>query len=285
LSGSVALLVLASALVHALWNAVLKRRRDPEHAVFGVMFTAAVGAGLVALAGDAPAPSRASLAWCLASGALEAGYFLTLARALTRAPLGPVYTTVRGGALVVVWPISVFALGEGVTLPTLGGTALVLLGLVATGASETPPARLREDGALVRRLGWAVVCAAFVGGYHVCYKLALSAGGRADVVVAISPSTACLAGVVTLGRERRRRALEAVRTDAPWILAAGVLATVGFLVFLVAMARAGAGVVYTLRNTSILFAQLVAFAMGERPKRLGVVGAVLVTAGAALLAL
>ncbi len=47
----------------------------------------------------------------------------------------------------------------------------------------------------------------------------------------------------------------------------------------------GAGVVLTLRNTSILFALVMAFALGERPRRLGVVGAVLVTVGAVLLAL
>ena len=51
-------------------------------------------------------PALRSVAWCLAAGTLEAGYFATLARALTRAPLGPVYTIVRG-ALVVAWPISV----------------------------------------------------------------------------------------------------------------------------------------------------------------------------------
>ena len=51
------------------------------------------------------------------------------------------------------------------------------------------------------------------------------------------------------------------------------------------MREAGAGVVTTLRNTSILFAQGLAFLLGERPTRLGVIGALLVTAGAVLLAL
>jgi drug/metabolite transporter (DMT)-like permease len=281
---SVALLVLASALLHAVWNAILKRRRDPEHAVFGVMFAAAAGAGLVALVRGAPAPPGTSLIWCFVSGVLEAGYFLTLARALTRAPLGPVYTTVRGGALIVVWPISVLWLGEQVTWITGLGTLLVLGGLTATGVAETPPAAVRQDGVLLRRLGWAVVCALFVGGYHLSYKVALAAGGEPEVVVAISLSTASLVSVLTLGRERRRRAIEAAAGDPLGVVSAGALATLAFVIFLVGMAGAGAGAVFTLRNTSILFAQVVGFALGERPKRLSVIGAVLVTGGAVLLA-
>jgi uncharacterized membrane protein len=64
----------------------------------------------------------------------------------------------------------------------------------------------------------------------------------------------------------------------------GVLGSVGFTAFLFALVQGGAGVLATLRNTSILFAQLLAVSMGERPKRLGVAGAVLVTIGAVLLA-
>lgn len=81
-----------------------------------------------------------------------------------------------------------------------------------------------------------------------------------------------------------RRAVEAARAQPFSVVAAGVLAAVGFLVFLGAMANAGAGLVLTLRNTSILFAQMFAALQGDRPKRLGIVGAVLVTAGAVALA-
>jgi drug/metabolite transporter (DMT)-like permease len=50
------------------------------------------------------------------------------------------------------------------------------------------------------------------------------------------------------------------------------------------MKNEGAGVVLTMRNTSILVAQLFAFFMGDRPKRLGIIGALFVFAGAVLLA-
>src|SRR5439155_13413836 len=62
-----------------------------------------------------------------------------------------------------------------------------------------------------------------------------------------------------------------VQTCALPIFIASFLATTGFAVFLYAMERAGAGVAVTLRNTSILFAQIIGVVMGDRPKRLGIV--------------
>lgn len=279
----VALLVVSSALVHAAWNAVLKRTREPDHAVIGVSTVAAFTSALVALALHAGAPPTRSLAWSFVSGALEAGYFFTLARALTLAPLGPVYTIVRGGALAVVWPVSVLALGEELTLARLLGTALVTLGLVSTGAGERGP-EMSTGKPRLRGFVFACVCALFVAGYHLAYKVALSSGGRPEAVVTISLSTASLLNIALLGRAGARKVILAARDQPVHVFAAGVLASLGFVAFLFAMERAGAGVVLTLRNTSILFAQLLAFLLGDRPRRLGVIGAALVFAGAVLLA-
>lgn len=271
----VALLVVVSALVHASWNAILKRSRDPEDAVLGAATVSAITAILVALALHPSRPTRVAIAWSVASGLLEAGYFVTLARALSLGPLGPVYTIVRGGALVVVWPVSMLFLNEPLG-PRRGlGTALVLLGLVATGG-PTPLG--------VRAVAVAAVSAVFVGGYNLSYKMALSSGGRPEIVVAISISTACVLAAAALGRARLRRSVVAARAQPLHVVSAGVLSTLSFVVFLAAMERAGTGLVLTLRNTSILFAQLLAVALGERPSRFGIAGSVLVVAGAILLA-
>ena len=280
---SVLLLVLASAMMHALWNAILKRTREPENAVVSMQMIAAATAIAMALAVRAPLPPSRSALWALGAGALEAGYFVTLARALSRAPLGPVYTTVRGGALVAAWPISVAFLGEPVTRVTMLGTALVVLGLASTGAAERPAPNTNAPS-LARGLGAAAVCALFVGGYHVAYKLSLSAGGAPTIINSLSLGTAVVINVTWLGRTRARLAWGAARAQ-PWsVLVAGVLGAVGFLDFLGAMKYAGAGLVLTLRNTSILFAQVLAALQGDRPKPLGLVGALLVTSGAVVLA-
>lgn len=270
------LLVLVSAAIHAVWNAIVKRTRAPEDAIVGAMVISAIAASGIALVFRPPWPPNASLGWCLASGALEAVYFSTLARALTRAPLGPVYTTVRGGALVVVWPVSVLFLGERVSLGTAFGTALVVLGLVATGLGDRSPGR-------EMRLGWAIVCAVFVGAYQIAYKLGLATGGAPTAMNAISLGSASLVNLVAGGWARAGRGWSATRREPLKVVTAGMLAAAGFVLFLIAMKDAGAGVAVTLRNTSILFAQAIAFAMGEKPTRLGLVGAALVTGGAVLL--
>ena len=270
---AVVLLVLGSALAHATWNALLKRSRDPENTIVAMMGVAAAVGSVIALALRTPIPAPKALGWILASGVLEAGYFVTLSRALSRAPLGRVYTIVRGGALVVVWPISMLVLGESMTF-----------GLAATGFADGSPTVKPEDHGVVRSgLVVAAVCALFVGGYHLAYKLALSNGGRPEAVNGLSLSTAVLLNLVALTSSRRALVLRSFRQEPVRVAVGGVLGSVGFLVFLFAMKSAGAGVVLTLRNVSILFAQGLGIALGERPRRLVLIGAALVTMGAVLL--
>ena len=276
----VARLVVASAFVHAWWNALLKRSREPEQAVIGINAFAALTSGAIALALGAPAAGMKAMGWVVLSGLLEAAYFVTLAKALSLAPLGPVYTIVRGGALVLVWPVYVLFLDERLTAFRAAGTALVVLGLASTGAGE------RKTGTELqgRGIALAALCACFTGGYHLAYKLALSSGAAPEIVVSVSLAIAALVNLAHVGSVRRRKILEATRAQPFHVVGGGVLASVGFLVFLYAMKSEGAGAVLTLRNISILFAQVFGFFMGDRPKRLGIVGALLVFAGAVLLA-
>jgi uncharacterized membrane protein len=69
------------------------------------------------------------------------------------------------------------------------------------------------------------------------------------------------------------------------LIGMGALCGASFLIFLVALHGGGAGFVITLRNTSVLFATALAFAIGERPGARQVIGAVLVAGGAVLLGL
>jgi uncharacterized membrane protein len=81
----------------------------------------------------------------------------------------------------------------------------------------------------------------------------------------------------------RGRAIRAFRTSPYVVGIAGVLSAASFLAFLGALVRGGAGLVLTLRNTSVVFAQGMAFLIGERPRRLQILGACLVAVGAVLL--
>ncbi|HET9989478.1 MAG TPA: EamA family transporter, partial [Kofleriaceae bacterium] len=78
-----------------------------------------------------------------------------------------------------------------------------------------------------------------------------------------------------------RRAIAAlVRTSWPRIMLMGILCGGSFLMLIEALATGGTGYALTLRNTSVLFAVGLAWAIGERPRLAPALGAALVAAGA-----
>jgi drug/metabolite transporter (DMT)-like permease len=206
----------------------------------------------------------------------EGGYFMTLALALREAPLGVAYPVSRGGALALVWPASVLWLGERLTAPAAAGAAVVLLGLILVGRKQGGRASLRG-------VAWSVACAAFIAGYHLAYKRSLSTGAEPGAVFATALLVALPVTVARLGRQGPSRALIAWRAGPLVVGAAGVLCAASFLVFLVALARGGAGAAITLRNTSVLFALLLAWAIGERPRGRQIAGTLAVAVGAVLI--
>jgi drug/metabolite transporter (DMT)-like permease len=269
--------LLASAFLHAGWNALLKRERDPEVASLGVLAGAVGFAVALALAlPGAGFPTRAALLWAVGAGLFEAVYFVTLGAALARATYGAVYAIARGGALVVVWPAATVLLREPVTIASAAGAAVLGVGVVLVAAAGRE--RASRGG-----IALAVACAASIAGYHLCYDVALRAGAAPAPLFAVAFGTALpfvwlwarLTG--RLAGARDRGAL------GRWALAGG-LVTASFLLFLLGLARSGAGPALTLRNTSVVFAQLLAVALGERVPPRQLAGAVLVVAGAALVA-
>jgi drug/metabolite transporter (DMT)-like permease len=270
-------LIVASALLHALWNAALKRQHDPEGASVAVLAVAALAAfGALPLSAGPAFPGGSGLAWSLAAGLCEGGYFITLGLAFRAAPLGIVYTVARGGALVAVWPASVLWMGEVLTPRLAIGTGLLLAGLGLVGLD-------RRGRASLQGLLWALLCAIFIAGYHLAYKCALETGAAPVGVFATALAVALPVNVARLGLGELRRPVAALRDSPLLVVAAGLLCTASFLVFLSALARGGAGAAVTLRNTSVLFALLLAWLLGERPGRPQVVGTVSVALGAVVM--
>lgn len=277
------LLVLASALIHASWNAILKRSRQPEHAVIAGSAVSATFAVLVALPFGLDLGRGHAYVWCLVAGVLEAAYFQTLGRALARGTLGLVYTVSRGGALVVVWPVSMLVFGEKLTVVHALGTLFVIAGLACTGFGAPAKPKESEDAKTSSAFALAILTGVFIGGYNLAYKKALAGGVTAPSANAISLGFAAVLNLAAIGGARRGQAFTALRAEPISIALAGFLGATGFLLFLAALAQIGAGVVVTLRNTSILFAQALGYLLGERPSRVALVGTFAVAAGAILL--
>ena len=274
-------LVLISALCHAVWNALLKRHGDPDSALVGVIAVSVLCGGLWALGLEGAAFSNPrALAWTVASGMLDCGYLVTLAYSLRSAPLGLAYTVARGGALLLVWPVSVLWLGEALWPGAVGGAACVALGLAVMNLRRPPPG-------VGRGVLWALASGACIAAFNLGYKQALSAGAQPPAVFALSLAVA-LPPMVLL-RWRAEAGLGPLvlklRSRPLLVLVAGGVCTLSFALMLTALVRSDPGAVLTLRNTSIAFAVGLGALQGERLERRQLWGVALVVLGAVLLGL
>jgi drug/metabolite transporter (DMT)-like permease len=200
--------------------------------------------------------------------------------------LGVVYTISRGGAVLVVWPLSIALFGEVATLPALAGSAVVVGGLALSGLGGSRGGAGGESSGGRRAVGWAVACAMSIAGYHLAYEAALREAVNPSACFALSLALSAAINGVRLGGARGGGTIAAVvRQRGPRLVMMGLVCGGSFLILMEALARGGPGYVLTLRNTSVLFAVAMAWRIGERPRRAEVAGAALVAAGATLLTL
>jgi len=126
-----AALVLASAVLHPLWYALVKRDPDPDAAFVGLnVAVTLVALGHAALRG---VPLRAGLAvWplLLVSAAGQIAYGLAIVGVLKRGDLSAYYPIIRASPLAIV-AVGFLVLGERYRPVLLVGIALVLAGSVA----------------------------------------------------------------------------------------------------------------------------------------------------------
>ncbi len=272
-----ALLVLTSALLHAFWNALLKREGDPELKTVALLCFVTLFSWFAVLLPVPPwYPTTRAFICALASGACEAGYFVTLALALGGAPLGRVYSITRGGALFFAWPVSLIWLGEHPTTAGIAGAILVAAGLLLSGLGQLPTTK--------RGLAWAALSAAFIAGYSLFYKRSLQLGAEPRLLFATSVSIALPINIAWVWP--RSRELARLFRPLPFTLAfAGLCSWASFWLYLLALQHTGAALALTLRNAALVFAQGFSWWLDEKPGRLQLLGALSVAMGAVLISL
>lgn len=274
-----------SAFLHAAWNALLRVEPDKDRGLIGAITFASLFACVIAgvrwALGEVPFATTESVVYTLLAGAFEAVYFMTLARALELGRLGAVYTVSRGGAILVVWPLSIVWFAEVATVPSTLGSLTVLAGLALSSVGSTAGGNRDHRAGIM----WAAACAASIAGYHLAYKAALLAGGNPSASFAVSLSLSALISIVRIGGAGRRTLATVIRTRWSRVALMGLVCGGSFLILMEALARGGSGYVLTLRNTSVLFAAGLAWTIGERPRHSEMVGAALVAAGATLMSL
>ncbi len=262
---------LAAAFLHAFWNLLLARSRDPQSATLVALVTAVVVfAPVTALTWRLD--SRA-LPFIAVTSVLQLAYFGLLATAYRRSELSFVYPLSRGLAPVLVLFVGAVALGEDASGSQIAGVVLVAAGVVLVHGLRRPSSL----DALALALGIAVCIAS--------YTLLDARGIRHAAPItylelSMIPATIGYGAVVLAVKGRRRVRLE---VGAPAILA-GLASFGAYALVLAALARAPAAPVAAVRESSIVIATaLAAPVLLERVGRARMAGAVLVALGIATL--
>jgi drug/metabolite transporter (DMT)-like permease len=267
---SALLLALAAAVVHAGWNLLLARARDPEAATAVAMLASVVVfAPVAALTWDVDADVAP---YAVASSCLQLAYFGLLAAAYAAAELSVVYPLARGLAPVLVLVVGVVALGTSTTPTQTLGVLLVGAGVVAIRGLR----RVAGSG-----VAFGLVIACCIAGYTLVDKRALDHAAPLPYLELVMVGPAVVYACV-LALRRGTPALRA-ELNAP-ALVAGIGGFTAYLLVLLALERASAASVAAVRETSVVIATVLAApVLGERVGRARVAGAVLVVVGIALL--
>jgi len=274
---SVTLLVLAAAVMHASWNALVKAGSDKVVMQCLVMFCAGVPAA--ALLPFVPAPAPAAWPFLALSLAVHGVYYVTLINAYRLGALSQVYPIARGAAPLMIalgaWAFAGEALG-----------ALEWLGVIVASVgimSLFAPAGLPRDEE-IKAIGFALATAVTIALYSLAdgvgVRRAESAMGYILWLLALDAIPVLVAGLYL----RRGRIVASFRPHLRHGALGGLLSAVGYGIVIWAMARAPLAHVAALREISVILAAAIGTVMlGEPFGRRRIIAAALVAGGNGLL--
>ncbi|SDE90256.1 EamA family transporter [Phytopseudomonas seleniipraecipitans] len=275
---SVFVMVIASAALHAGWNALLKIGLDR----FLTASLIQIGAGAIALLAlpFVPMPNAAAWPWIVLSALLHIGYNVFLSRAYQYGDLGQVYPLSRGSSPLLVAGLSVLLLGEVLPGGQLFGLAVLVAGIWLMAVRG-------GSGKASRGL---LLCALMTALFIASYTLADASGARANgdplsYSLWLFTVNGLVMALVILGQRGPR----VVRELGPhWRagLVGGGMSMLAYTIVIWAMTQAPVALVSALRETSVVFALLIGrLWLGESLPPIRLLACLIILAGVALMKL
>ncbi len=277
MTDKIIMVVLAAALLHAVWNAMVKGSSDKTVSMFAVVL-GNVPFALLALI-FAQSPKSASWGWMLFGITLHVGYQLFLVAAYRFGDLTQVYPIARGTAPLIVTLISVLFLGVFLSTFQLAAIVAIVIGITSVCLVR------QSDGALN---GAAVILALITGAFIAGYSLVDGIGARLSGSALGYYSWLALgntAAMVSLTCFMRRGVLKDVLSNSKMtVLIGGGASFVAYAMIVWAFTQAPIALVTALRETSIIFALLIGvFHLKERLSLIKVFSTAITLVGAAML--
>ena len=282
-------LIVFSALMHALWNLLVKRSGDKTVFIWWMFFAAGSLFTLLlpALPGPVPHPDRHVLLLAMAGGACFVAYHLFTGRAYRSGDLSLTYPLAQTSILYVpLW--GVLLLGEHLSLWGVAGILLIV-----AGAWCVQLQRLSLDEALrpLHNLGNPSVQAALAAGFVYSLGSVFDKSGVMD----FSPLyftyllVICMFLLMTANLLRSRyrgRVMEEWRRSRLLILVSGPVMMSSFLSFRYGLKLAPMSYAVPVRQVSLLFGVLLGILLlGERYGRIRFLAAGLILCGVFLVRL
>jgi drug/metabolite transporter (DMT)-like permease len=277
IDGTVVLLVLLAALMHATWNAFVRSDKDTLLSLFAVKApTIVISAAALVVTGF---PALESLPYLLTSAAINCAYFYFLARAYEAGDLSVCYPIARGTAPVVVAIMSVTVIGETPPITAFVGVAVVSLGILVLA--------WRRSKSLPEPTGmaWALAVGLTIASYTLTDGLgARLSNNPIGYTAALSAVTGILLCAAVLYLRGQKAALESLASRWKIGLLGGLLMFSAYGLVMYALTRAPVASVSALRETGVIFAAIIGTIVLKEP--LGarrVIASAIVAAGVAIL--
>jgi len=244
------IVVLGSALVHAMWNALIKA--DGDRLALIKVFAVTHIVMSVFLLPFFATPAVESWPYLIASSIFSTGYMLLLNRAYQAGDLAFVYPLARGVAPLVVAIVSIVFLGQ--HLSYAGQLGILFIALSITSLAMT---RRSSESSDLRALSFAFATGCFTAAYTILDGL----GARlAGTVHGYTVWVCLLTALLTVGcaqwlRPPSKGAISVQSRRAG--IASGVMSYGSYWLIIWAFTQAPIALVSALRETGIVFAVII----------------------------
>ncbi|HLI10431.1 MAG TPA: EamA family transporter [Alphaproteobacteria bacterium] len=277
---SAAGLVLLAAIMHASWNALVKRSGDRLLVMAFVSFWPIPPALAAALFLE-PRPAPSSWPFIAGSVIIHVGYYIGLIKAYRYGDLSLVYPLARGTAPVMVAALSALTAGELLSPMAVAGITLVSLGTASLAFESGRPRGDRRHSVL-----FALFTALTITGYTVVDGFGVRRSGAPLGYIAWLFAIEGLPIFVAALIRRRGEVLPYLRASWHIGMIGGFLSCAGYGIAIWAMSLGAMGQVAALRETGVIFAAIIGALFLREPFGLRrILAAVVVAIGIVILQL
>jgi len=251
MSLAISFAVLAAALMHAGWNAMLKGSSDVLLKTAAIV--AAAGLLMAPFVVVVPLPAPASWPYLLASVVTHIAYYFFMINAYRIGDLTLAYPLMRGVAPLITATLGIAFLHEMPAPAGWIGIALISAGVIVLSWRPGVAATGHHQG---RAIGFALANAGVIAGYTIIDGIGARASGNAWSYIVWLFVLDGFPFTLWILTTRRKPFLAFLAAQPGRSLVAGALSAGAYAISVWAMTRAPVALVAALRETSVLFAAL-----------------------------